>query len=136
MRVRLSAFNQNCPITYIYIYFEGNLTWDDGMHMSWSNWGNHQPQIKRGQNCAYVDNVMKFPKEWSWKMDNNCGSQRSFICKLNKKGNFSSDADQITIHEHLGDPMDCEKGWETHDGSWHCFKPVANKVGYLSTDSQ
>ena len=27
---------------------------------------------------------MKFPKDWSWKLDNDCYSQRSFICRLEK----------------------------------------------------
>ena len=79
---------------------------------------------------------MAFPKEWSWKLDNNCDSQRSFICKLDKYGNFSVPEDQVEIHEHLGDPLDCDVGWTTHEGSWHCFKATANKVTFPEAKRQ
>mgnify|MGYP000649750674 CR=1 FL=1 len=79
---------------------------------------------------------MKFPKDWSWKLDNNCNTQRSFICKLDKYGNFSVPEDDLTIKEHLGDPLECENGWQTHEGSWHCFKAVGTKVSYPEAKRQ
>ena len=107
----------------------GNIAWVDKYPASWSNWGPHEPNIRSGKNCAFVENFMKFPKEWGWKLDNNCQSPRSFVCKLTK---FSSFVDPEDDHDHdhddLGEPMGCEEGWKTHDGSWHCFKAIATQV--------
>ena len=114
----------------------GKITWIDNYTLTWSAWGPHEPNIRSGDNCGFIDNIMKFPKSWGWKLDNNCNTPRSFICKLDKYGNFSVPEDDLEIHEHLGDPMDCDNGWQTHDGSWHCFKAVASKVPYPEAKRQ
>ena len=100
----------------------------DGHPVSWSNWDQHEPNIRQGKNCAYVENFLKFPKTWGWKLDNGCTRQRSFVCRLGKNQIFSGNStDQDLIDENLGRPLDCPEGWKTHEGSWHCFKSSAEK---------
>ena len=114
----------------------GAMTWIDDYSLLYTNWGAHEPNIRPGDNCGYIDNFMKFPKDWSWKLDNNCNTPRSFICKLDKYGNFSTPEDDIEIYEHLGDPMDCDAGWQTHVDAWHCFKASGTKVSYPEAKRQ
>ena len=65
--------------------------WIDNRTVSWSNWGPSQPAINTGwsklivrnftgilgTNCGYVDNILAYPKDWSWKMSTNCVAQRN-----------------------------------------------------------
>ena len=108
----------------------GKINWIDNYTLSWSNWGPHEPNIRPGVNCGYIDNFMRFPKDWSWKLDNNCARPRSFICKLDKFGHFQEPVDKPQIDVNLGSPLDCDNGWHTHENSWHCFLPVGKKVSH------
>ena len=65
--------------------------WIDNRTVSWSNWGPSQPAINTGwsklivrnstgilgTNCGYIDNILAYPKDWSWKMSTNCVAQRN-----------------------------------------------------------
>ena len=40
------------------------------------------PTLHLGTNCGYVDNILAYPKDWSWKMSTNCVAQRKCSSKV------------------------------------------------------
>ena len=36
--------------------------WNDNRTVSWSNWGQGEPVINTGTNCAFVEKFLDFPK--------------------------------------------------------------------------
>ena len=68
-------------------------------------------------------------------MSSSCDSPRSFICKLNTYAYTYPDEGAIDENKKaLGDPIDCPDKWETHPGSWHCFRAYSTSMQRAEAD--